>query len=65
MDSSSEMILVGTVGLRAPDGTVKKNVPLFRPVTPEQEVHFHDADDRFAAVAVERMKAAAGRIHIK
>lgn len=60
------MIQVGVIGyLRDADGIPQKTVPLYRPITPEEAMHVHDADDDFARIAFERMKAVVSRLHIK
>ena len=62
---SDNMIQIGVAAIRAPDGRVVKDTPLFAPATDEILRATEDTLETFAAVAVQRMDAAVRRNHIK
>lgn len=55
---NSTMIQIGVAAIRAPDGRVVKDTPLFAPVTDVILRATEDTLETFAAVAVQRMGAA-------
>ena len=62
---SEDLMQVGVVGIRAPDGTVKKSVPLYRPSTPEDVAAERATMNEFALVACKFMSAARKLNNIK
>ena len=61
---TERMIQVGVAAIRGPDGSVIKQAPLYRPLTPEDEEHIHDADDDFVRIVISRLKAARRQIYM-
>ena len=61
---NSTMIQIGVAAVRAPDGRVVKDTPLFAPATDVILRATEDTLETFAAVAVQRMGAAARRHNI-
>ena len=62
---NDNMIQVGVVAIRAPDGRVIKDAPLYRPATERDIAESEYTFKEFARVAAKRMHAAARRHNIK
>ena len=62
---ANNLIQIGVAAVRAPDGRVIKDTPLFAPATDVILRATEDTLETFAAVAVQRMGTAARRHNIK